>query len=770
MRPARLLPFVLPFLAGPALAQPSAWNDWTAFYRDFSAWGPDSTQVATVASLPIERDACTLLLEEGRLALATPLGGRRTAAVFVGRGTLSFTPRSEIERQQLRRFYSTTALRRRFTRLTLVFSDTTLAELRSVLAFHADTLGALRRAWLGTVPYLTVRRIQTVRPLALAQMLLDGDDNGLFWAQVSDVRGGDPLFFSLDPTQSERVLLQRQPDNDRAGLVRFYNAETVCQSFAAGDPDTLRQDVVPAYDVQHYALEAAIAQDLTLRTTATLDLRARGRARAWLGFVLPSDLKLDAVTSPGRNVSFHQERDNDLIWVHVDPPLAPGETVPLAFRYAGECFERAGDEIYHRFVLSWYPRPWFGDDDATWDMSFDRPDGLQLVAAGDPVSTLDSGSVHRSTWRIARPVPWASFDVSFMRGVDVKSDSIPPLHVWTTSVHGAGERRAVRETELATGRDDEFRVAHDVSRCLEFYQREFGPALATSFNAVETPLGHYVAYPGLIHMMRTTDEHPAGVEWTPDRVRAHEIAHQWFGLGVRPATYHDAWLSEGFANFCALWYLQAGRQDARHYLELLENWRRQMLENRRFPLGGGQQAGPIWLGHRTNSSRTEDDYHLIIYTKGAWVLHMLRNYLLPDDPGETRFRGLLRDFYTRYAGRSAFTEDFRAEVEHATGEDMGWFFDQWVYGTDVPTYRFTWTAEPAGQGQWRVKGHVIQTNVPATFRMPVMVRVNFGRDAYMRQRVWVNGPSTDFDLPPVPSKPTDIVFNDLESVLCEVLK
>jgi len=60
--------------------------------------------------------------------------------------------------------------------------------------------------------------------------------------------------------------------------------------------------------------------------------------------------------------------------------------------------------------------------------------------------------------------------------------------------------------------------------------------------------------------------------------------------------------------------------------------------------------------------------------------------------------------------------------------------------------------------------------VPATFQMPVFVRVNFGRDQYSRQRAWVKGPTTDFDLPLSPMKPTDVVFNDLESVLCEVAK
>jgi aminopeptidase N len=202
---------------------------------------------------------------------------------------------------------------------------------------------------------------------------------------------------------------------------------------------------------------------------------------------------------------------------------------------------------------------------------------------------------------------------------------------------------------------------------------------------------------------------------------------------------------------------------------VLEAWRKDLLVNRHFPLGGEKQAGPIWLGPRTNSSATPDDYSLIIYEKGAWVLHMLRNYLLDDASGdEHRFRGLLRDFYQRWAGRKAFTEDFRAAAEKAAGEDLGWFFEQWVYGTDVPTYKVHWAWTPADGGQWRIHGRIEQAQVPASFRMPVFVRVDFADGSYSGQRVWVRGPVTELDLPLAPKKPAGVVFNDLQSVLCEV--
>lgn len=754
--------------AAPARAA-SAFSDWNQFYGAFTTWSLDSSRIANVASLMIERDAGTIVLEEGRLAFARPLGGRRVAAVFVGRGTFRFAPRLQVEREQLERLYGTPVLRRRFERLTLIVADTTFAELAPSLQFHTDTLGTLRKAWDATFPYLTVRHLHYARPLPVAQMLLDGHDNGLFWALMSDRRNEDPLFFSLVPDYAERVVLERKPEGDRAGLLRRYNSERVCMFFAQGDPDTLRRNVRPAYEAVRYALDVTLAPSLECTAVADIDLLAHGVPRAWIGLDLPEELVVSEVTLGGRPQAFFREDENPMLWVRLDRAIAPESTATLRVRYHGPLFERQDNWALHKYSTGWYPEPWYGGD-ATWEMTFHSPREIQLVGAGVRTAFREDGLVHHSTWRVDRPVPWASFDVNFLRGTRVSGDSLPPLTVWMRHVDGAGRVEEETFHSLLGAKDYDRRVALDVARAIQFFRQQLGEPLAREINAVETPSWRYEGYPGLVHMMLRGDKPQPGPEFTPDVVRAHEISHQWFGLGVMPATYHDAWLSEGFADFCSLWYLQASRKDAQNYFKVLESWREKLLTNRKYVLGSGQEAGPIWLGTRTSSSTTPGDYNLVIYAKGAWVLHMLRNYLLEgDDPAETRFRDLLRDFYQRFRGRRAFTEEFRAAAERAAGEDLGWFFAQWVYGTDVPACRFTWQAEPV-DGQWRVRGRIDRARVPDAFRFPVFVRVDFGDGSFSRQRVWSEGPVTEFTLPLAPRKPTAVVFNDLQSVLCEDLK
>jgi aminopeptidase N len=246
--------------------------------------------------------------------------------------------------------------------------------------------------------------------------------------------------------------------------------------------------------------------------------------------------------------------------------------------------------------------------------------------------------------------------------------------------------------------------------------------------------------------------------------RAHEVAHQWWGIGVDFTSYHDQWLSEGFASFSGLWYLQSSTGKSDKYFDLLRQYRASILLREGEP-------GPISLGYRVFAAKDDDqnDYQTVVYKKGAWVVHMLRVLTL-DLPtmNEDRFGGIMREFYQSFQGRRASTDDFRQVVERHVKTDMRWFFDQWVDGTAIPTYRVSSTTVPADGGQFQVKLKVKQESVPDGFQMYVPVTLELGKDQLFRFRVKVKGPVSEITLPAVPAKPKSIKFNDLEGVLAEV--
>jgi aminopeptidase N len=490
-----------------------------------------------------------------------------------------------------------------------------------------------------------------------------------------------------------------------------------------------------------------------------------------------------------------REREVHTWWVDLGVPLAAGERRVLRISYHGDVLERQrvmvrrdsevrrapdhtlgrlhGAEreeewIVLRHPLFWYPYPLFSNR-AAWDLTFRVPRRYPLVASGELVSEHDDGDGHVSRWVTRDPAYLASFYVGFLRGVEVSDAALRPLRAWFHSPSQSGRRETLTTAELAAARGTEESVARDIARAVKFYTESFGPPRVTALNAVESPDRVYLAFPGLVHMMRKIDQRTPGLEHSTDYVRAHELAHQWWGYGVTPRTYHDVWLNEAFADFSALWYVQAGRGDVNSYLQILRSMRQSLMDSRRSVLGTNQEAGPIWLGPRNESSRTPGDYQLVTYKKGAWVLHMLRNLMVDVQSGDdTPFRELMRDFYQRHVGGLATTEDFRAAAERAMDQDLGWFFDQWVYGTEEPRYRVTWRPVRTPEGQWAVKLVVHQSGVHERFRMPVLVRLEFEGGQYARARVWVNGPVTELTLPATALEPQRIAFNDLESVLCQV--
>ena len=244
--------------------------------------------------------------------------------------------------------------------------------------------------------------------------------------------------------------------------------------------------------------------------------------------------------------------------------------------------------------------------------------------------------------------------------------------------------------------------------------------------------------------------------------RAHEVAHQWWGIGVDFASYRDQWLSEGMSTFSGLWYLQVVRKEPKPYFNQLKTWKTSIVDR-------SDEAGPISLGFRVITERDPNDYQVIVYQKGAWVMHMLRTLMINlKTMQEDRFQNMMKDFFTTYNGRSASTDDLQRMVEKHTGQPMGWFFDQWVRGTQIPTYRVAWAITDAGTGLFKVTLKVAQEGVAPTFKMYVPVTVQMSDGSVLRTRVLVQGPESTVTLPEVASKPKSLTFNDFEGVLATV--
>ena len=148
----------------------------------------------------------------------------------------------------------------------------------------------------------------------------------------------------------------------------------------------------------------------------------------------------------------------------------------------------------------------------------------------------------------------------------------------------------------------------------------------------------------------------------------HEIAHQWFGNAVTETTWDDAWLSEGFATFFTLLFIE-NAYGHEEFLSGIKAARKTVYDlskkDSTFAIVANRsaEAGPVTSG--------------ITYQKGAWLLHMLRERM-----GNDAFRKGIQAYYKKYFNANTSTSDFIAEMEKASGQDLKAFFGQYLYRTD----------------------------------------------------------------------------------------
>jgi aminopeptidase N len=261
-------------------------------------------------------------------------------------------------------------------------------------------------------------------------------------------------------------------------------------------------------------------------------------------------------------------------------------------------------------------------------------------------------------------------------------------------------------------------------------------------------------------------------------VTPHEVAHQWFGHSVSWASYHDQWLSEGFADFAAGLFLQqaVGPKWQKDYIEYWERQRVRILEKNNYGVSPND-AGPLWLGLRLISPRTGQAYQGVTYSKGAYVLAMLRSLMREDmgasgDPDKA-FIEMMHDFMESHRDKPASTESFKAIAEKHMSKRMDlqqngrldWFFREWVWGTQVPRYSFKYEVQPAESGKFKVHAEVTQSEVDENFAMFVPIYADFGNGMVRLTQAAITGNSTRTINLILDRQPKKVAINYLKDVL-----
>ncbi|HVH67129.1 MAG TPA: M1 family aminopeptidase [Gemmatimonadales bacterium] len=757
-------------------------------FDQLSKMKPRGDSVAVVHNLSLRRDAIHFQLADGKLYLATPVAARTIAVIFVGQGSVGFAPPLAIERHEVRRSLGDSVLSSGITAAVLVFTDSTLSELARQVKFGPG--GDVGRA--ADVLHDALDRLVDGRDVVqptLISAVMNAETNGFFYAHVKREHGED-LMFALDPHDDEPVsLLRNGREGNKVQVVSEFRLAGDSSGSAAGPPlPESRSDLRP----DAYRIEATIPKGLRFSANTTLRLTARRDGVRWVPLNLLSDLQVDTVSDEtGAPLTFYRTKKSPALWVRFAAPARAGEPRWVHVAYHGDVIGYTSiveqmtrwwpmwltselhtslDRWY--FVKSsydWFPR--YGSQAADVDLTFHTSPRYRLASIGRLVDSYTTGDMVTTHWTTERPADQVCFSVGELNEFTIKDPRIPPVTVHSNddAHHQLDRFFLTLENKLGTAslfvasllsrQSPELEVGGDIANSLAFFTGVYGKPLFERYYAAEIPFDYGQAFPGLIYLPVWTFQ-AMGDSGYDQILRAHEVAHQWWGIGVEPAGYRDYWLSEGFAEFSGWWYMQLVLHDNPKFFKHLEHWRKEIRARR-------NDASPIGIGTRA-AYRNPRDAYLMSYYKGAWVLQMLRNMMLDlRTMKEDAFAAMMGDFYMQYRGKRATTRDFQRVVERHLGIPMDWFFEEWVNGTAIPKYILSWRADTTTDHAYTLRLRVRQEDVPADFVMVVPIRVELADGGHAMVRMNVRGPLTEAELR-LPTEPTEVELNPLQSVLAEV--
>ena len=469
-------------------------------------------------------------------------------------------------------------------------------------------------------------------------------------------------------------------------------------------------------------------------------------------------LQITGVTDPA-GVALASARSGDTLVIRLAKPAGFGDTVRFTLAYAGKVengrgltfLDTEGRPHRPRQIWSqgeddnnhdWFPTYDFPNDRMTWEMVATVPASFTAVSNGRLVSDVRTARGRTMTWRQDKPA--STYLVSLIVAPLVK------IHdTWGTV-----------PVDYYVYREDSARawpLFHVTPDMIAVYSRLTGVRYPWAQYA-QTTVADF--FGGMENVSATTL-----VDWLPDPAAyldrpwyqyiliPHELAHQWFGDLVTTENWANMWLNEGFAEFMPgqYWQVKQGRHLEDDYY--LDEYRQflQIDDDRRMPL----------------AARASNN----IYPKGALVLRMLERYL-----GNQRFWASVKRYLEQHAYDNATTDDLRQAVLDATGENLDWFWDQWMYQAGYPEFAVQAGYDAAARSlTLTVKQTQVDTSTadsttglrystPLVFRMPVTIRVGTASGDVVRN-VMLDAREQTIRIDSIAAEPTMVIFDDGNRVL-----
>ncbi len=753
-------------------------------------------------------DTATFQFQKGSITFLSPVSGVVTGAIFIGEGHFNLKPVLPLDVHELNRRTGSDEANEDFTEVVFRFTREAQANFLPALG---DRIGTPDEA--GTVFNHWKEKTRQRREVALSftQYLLQGEtmDNvdadllaaiynpshpPFFNAYLRGSAHKDLRFFvrnrvgalpQLDSPE-EVALINNNPEGLDDGVWYLAHLKSEYSNHTASSQEDRR-----LFSTVRYKIETVISKNEHLFSAATITFRPLVAGERVLKFGLLPNLRVTRVTDDqAQDLYFIQEsRKEDGSFYAILPKAQPaGKESSITVEYTGDkVLAQAGEgSFYVSARSSWYPNLNGFGERTLYDLTYKVPHKYKVVSVGKLQGESMEQDFAVTHWITPVPVAVAGFNYGDYKKIEL-SDDITGYKIsgyYLTELPDNLRRYRALES-MAPGAMTKYALEETRAQ-LQLCSFYFGKIPYSDIYITEQPnFAFGQSWPNLVYLpisayMDSTqrwmlfghiDNKFTGFV---QEVTPHEVSHQWWGHAVGWASYHDQWLSEGFAEFSAGLFLQQamGKNWRKDYVEFWEHLRQRILEKNTFGIAPND-AGPLWMGLRLISPRTENAYQNVTYPKGAYVLEMLRSMMYDNQDEDKAFIAMMHDFVDSHRDRAASTESFRAVAEKHITKSMDfqgngrldWFFNEWVYGTQVPRYKFEYQLTPADGGKVKLHMTIIQSEVDDHFAMLVPVFADFGTGMVRLGQVRIAGNTThDIDML-LPSQPKKVALNAYKEIL-----
>jgi len=492
------------------------------------------------------------------------------------------------------------------------------------------------------------------------------------------------------------------------------------------------QQSASRFDVTNYRIEAQIIPDQhMLRAGADITLVPLDATRS-IVFELNGSLHVETIEKDGKALSGFVQ---DAVGVGALGPsvrIDLGQVVPanqpitLRIRWSGALISPEGGPLatkrlayvgtegsYLMYASRWFPFHDYAADRATSDITLVVPAGLQVAGTSDdPVVAQPSPKegavryhfVHRQPVLIGNFAAGQYINKNLHYGnYDLQLYAMP-----------GSENRINTYAEL-------------MGRVLEFYSKRYGaPVFGNRLVVAQIDDDSLDTYsgPGMIFLSAKMFDSSRPV---PEEKLEREVAYQWWGQSVGLKSFDDAWISQGLAEWSGFAFREANLTTGG-----LDSAQREQQERAlTFEQTASIARAPSALDDQSAA------YQSIVFYKGSMTLRMLRETI-----GKDKFDQLLHTFLENYRGKNASIDDFEKLASKVAGENLRYFFAQWVEGTGVPEFTVDYQIIRTRAGKFRTRGTVKQNL--ETLHMPVELMLRAEADN-QTTTVRLEGRSEDFD-------------------------